>query len=138
MSKRSSAIVSAIIALSFALSLLLTIGQPTAAQDAYPAPDQTVPGIGGPDAYPAPESLVAPGIQASPDGEALELETIGSGRGADPFAGLVEPTEAEAAAQEPPASSGGLFLWGSFLAALLIFVTAVAGSIVLFTRRSDA
>ncbi len=125
-------------ALSFAIGVLLMTSQLADAQDAYPAPDQPAQEGVAPDTYPGPESLVAPDSQGAPDSEALELETIGSGRGADPFAGLVEPTEAQTVAQEPPSSNGGVFMWGSFLAALLIFATAVAGSIVLFTRRNDA
>lgn len=124
---RSSAFVLYVAALSLTLLTLLVLTAPAAAQDPYPAPDQ--PAASG---YPAPTSVPAP------DAEQLDIETIGEGREGDPFAGLVEQAGAETVAQQPPSSSGNLFLWGSFLAALLIFATAVFGSITLFTRRNES
>lgn len=132
MTKRFSATAYLVIALFAALAALFNANQQVAAQDAYPPPNQPSAEAAGPDAYPALESELAP------DSEPREIETIGDGREGDPFSGLIEQQAAQPVTQEPPSSSGGIFLWGSFVAALIVFITAVVGSIVLFTRRNDA
>lgn len=133
MSKTLSAIFFLIIfALFMALSVLLPVNQQAVAQDAYPPPNQPAVEAAGTDAYPVIESELAPGD------ESRDIETIGSGREGDPFLGLSEQPAAQPVAQDTPSPTGGVFLWLSFVAALLIFATAVFGSIVLFTRRNDA
>lgn len=114
--------------------LLLVMGAlhaaPSRAQDPYPAPsipeidpiqDATLSGETSVP-YPAPETG-DPGV-------------IGQDGLTVPDASSAPTLDTPAA--EPAESPAGLyFLWGSFLAALLIFATAVVGSVVLFARRVE-
>jgi hypothetical protein len=104
-------------------------------QDPYPAPQglETAPqdtpptttdGLAQP--YPAPTTGDFGIIGDSP--QAVPAEPF------DPDFGVSVPV-ATAPAQQ--SSAGLYFLWGSFLAALFIFATAIVGSVVLFTRRVE-
>ena len=77
--------------------------------DVYPAPITSSPGVIGSDALPSPLDFPPPDVSADTTVPAAESQS----------------------------SSGLLFLWGGFAAALLIFATAVVGSVVLFARRAE-
>ncbi len=103
------------------------------AQDPYPAPsvpdiapmDDGLPAIDSAQPYPAPTSDVL-GIVGS-DIDVAPADEFGIGSGLNDTAVLPQ--------QQSP--TGLYFLWGSFLAALLIFATAIVGSLVLFARRVE-
>lgn len=104
------------------------------AQDQYPAP-------GVPDILPVPvtgsgNDLAQP--YPAPDDNALGI--VGGNAPAartDSFNPDATTTAAAAPMPTQHSPAGLYFLWGSFLAALLIFVTAVVGSVVLFARRVE-
>lgn len=104
--------------------------QPDAA--AYPGPQ-----VGGEDTVVAPQPAVAPGEPpaAQPGGDTAAPVVIGGAQ--NTTAPAVQPGEGTTAvAQAQEGEEGGLaFLWIAFLAALTIFVAAVIGAIILYTRR---
>jgi hypothetical protein len=101
------------------------------AQDPYPAPE--LPQIDPIQDGPAPVQDVEP---YPPPAEG-STSIIGGESPAVPEGAFDQPFVSEPPAS-PVASPAGLyFLWGGFIAALLIFITAVVGSVVLFARRVE-
>jgi ABC-type transport system substrate-binding protein len=100
------------------------------AQDPYPAPE--LPQI---DPIPDSPSTMQP-VEPYPSADG-STGIIGGDSPLVPEAGIDQAFVSEASAA-PVASPAGLyFLWGGFIAALLIFITAVVGSVVLFARRVE-
>lgn len=96
-------------------------------QDPYPAP--AVPGLN-------PVETLAPAADAAEPypGPATGTDAVMGGDAPD----IVAPsTSSDQSGSQRPSPAGLYFLWGSFLAALLIFATAVVGSVVLFARRVE-
>ncbi len=131
--------------LALLLLLLLFIGavqRPVAAgnprQDSYPAPTPTLAAAPTLDpALPTPTPLGYPSF-AEPDFVAATPAPIG-GEGGGQFSPPVTGTNTTVSPPiTPEATSRGLvFLWLSFLATFLVFLIAVVGSILLFTRRNE-
>jgi hypothetical protein len=128
------------VAITLAIGVLVALGQiypppgdetetPDATETAIPPLVTAAPGTATP--YPAPTPAGA-GIPAdsSPPNDTGEPRLIGSG---NQQANGLPAAERNAT---PPDSAGNLlFLWIAFLAALTIFITGIAGSILLFTRK---
>lgn len=131
--------------LALLLLVLLIIGaaqRPVAAgnprQDSYPAPTPTLAAAPTLDpALPSPTPLGYPSF-AEPDFVAATPAPIG-GEGGGQFSPPVPGTNTTVSQPvTPEATSRGLvFLWLSFLATFLVFLIAVVGSILLFTRRNE-
>lgn len=102
----------------------------TATPDAAPG-ESGYPGL---DAAGSDEPTPYPGDQAQPaaGGSPTRVAVIGSAPGYAGDASLTNP-EAQPAAGD---SRGTLFLWVGFIVALLIFITGIIGSIILYTRKS--
>jgi len=118
--------------------LVLVQDEPTAV-NGYPGPTDTTPPAGT-EAYPAVQPSPPPAGTVAP----YPAATAGDASSPTPIPIIGEETEAatapEAAANgqqinTQQALRGRLFLWGGFIVALFIFITGVAGSIVLFMRR---
>lgn len=112
--------------------IILTVARhatPVWSQDPYPAPG--IPEIDPIEETPLSEEVSQP--YPAPDAAAPGIV------GEDSLAIPEQPAgQPDPAADSPAQSPAGLyFLWGSFLAALLIFATAVVGSVVLFARRLE-
>ena len=118
--------------------LALVQDEPTAV-NGYPGPTETpAPATG--DAYPASQPSPPPADTVTP----YPAGTAGDDSSPTPVPIIGDETETaiapEAAANSQQINarqtmSGRLFLWGGFIVALLLFMTGVAGSIVLFMRR---
>lgn len=122
--------------LLFIHSLLALAGPAAAArprqdQDPYPpseqpellqptlTPDPYLPPAGNDGDVPAP-------IGEQDGGQSPQPATFGQAPSAQP-----EPVPT-------PNDRGLLFLWVGFLAAFLVFLTSIVGSIILFTRRNES
>ena len=114
-----------------AIPRVFAAAQP-AAQDPYPAPP--IPEIAPIEGRPPVEDAVQPYPAPTADG----LRIVGDEMQQEPQNAVVPGIGYDSAANmaaAPQSSAGLYFLWGGFLAALLIFATAVVGSVVLFARR---
>jgi hypothetical protein len=115
-----------IVLLIAASSLLRPIQANVLKQESYPSPAQEseLPTVEAtPPATTQPYPSAAPNLTTpAPIGIQMPPESLGG-----------EP----AAPVETPDSRGLLFMWVGFTATLLIFLTSVVGSIVLFTRRNE-
>ena len=102
-----------------------------------------------PTSYPGPED---PTIDANLDSDDFALEAVETTEPPTPYPLAsntpVPPSETttpipiiggnitlDSASNSPEATNGRLYLWGGFLATILIFAAAVIGSILLFTRK---
>lgn len=118
--------------------LALVQDEPTAV-NGYPGPTLT-PAPAASDAYPASQPSPAPvdtitpypAVPAGDDSSPTPVPIIG-----DETETAIAPETAAGSQQinTRQATRGRLFLWGGFIVALLLFMTGVAGSIVLFMRR---
>ncbi|HEX6383345.1 MAG TPA: hypothetical protein VF177_01625 [Anaerolineae bacterium] len=111
--------------------------EPTAV-NGYPGPAETPPPATL-EGYPAVQSSPQPAVTSS---DPVAPATIEGGAPPIPIIGEQSETlsgsETAASSREASprqATQGRVFLWGGFIVALLLFITAVAGSIVLFTRQ---
>ncbi|MEZ4516253.1 MAG: hypothetical protein R3C44_05220 [Chloroflexota bacterium] len=136
---RAAPLLTLILLIGLSILAIAVPGQASrvAAQDGYPAPE--VPDIAPVDdspqtntdatqPYPAPTTdalgIIGESNQEAPANPVDQQDVgIASDTGA--------PTDVA------QSSAGLYFLWGGFLAALLIFATAVVGSVVLFARRVE-
>ena len=106
---------------------------------AYPAPPTPLP-PGSPTPYPAttpvPTALPpTPYPAGTLNGQPRETVTAVPIIGDRAPEGLETISDQSAETESVDAGTGRVFLWGGFLIGLLIFVTAVIGAIMLFTRR---
>lgn len=138
----SSLLRSRVMILVFLLLLIGAIHRPASAgdarQDSYPPPAAEQTTTPTPDllaATPTPATyptLIDPDFVANTP---VPIGVDGSGQfpsalpGSQPAAG--QPVTLEAT------SRGLVFLWLSFIAAFLVFLIAVVGAIILFTRRNE-
>lgn len=126
-----------------ALILILSLAQYTALasdrwQEGYPPPLLPTPTLAvpvevpvdpNPDAYPA----------GGTDFDGQIPVPIGIESGAQPMEDSLSNESAVPLMGDEAASDRGIvFLWLGFLATLLVFLTSVFGSIVLFTRRNES
>lgn len=101
-------------------------------QDPYPPAEQPepLPPTLTPDPY-----LPAAGN----DGNApAPIGVQDGGQPAQPATFGQEPSAQPDQVPTPPDDRGLLFLWVGFLAAFLVFLTSIVGSIILFTRRNES
>jgi hypothetical protein len=106
-------------------------------QGAYPAPgaaENGQPNIANDTAVSA-DTAAAP--EQLPGG--VTAPVVISGAPGAPPPNTVSQTSADTAVQEPQPESGGLaFLWVAFIAALTIFIAAVFGAIILYSRNRQS
>jgi hypothetical protein len=108
--------------------------EPTATNDSgYPGPPTaTVTPAGIATAYPGVQPTApgnAPEVTAYPGGSEINSPAVIGGEGS-PL-----PTQAADTGEQQDESGGTVFLWVAFVAALLVFVAGVLGSIFLFNRQ---
>jgi hypothetical protein len=105
--------------------------------------DSGYPGQPAATATPAEEATAYPGIPPTPLGNAPEATAYPCGAplnesnspGVIGGQGSPVPTEAANTGEQQGESGGTVFLWVAFIAALLIFIAGVFGSIFLFNRQ---
>jgi hypothetical protein len=106
---------------------------PSLTETAYPEPELTAEPA-DPEAYPV-ETAATPAFSipgSTTNGQSPNI--IGNNNHNDQATDMTGAGDNQAA-QTGVAGNGRIFLWISFLAALLIFITAVLGCIILFTRQ---
>jgi hypothetical protein len=110
----------------------------TTPENGYPAPPTPVQPVTD-EAY--PEGTPVPPTPLPPTAYPASIES-----GSDPTpttVSIIGETAADGNEEEPVvappenAGSGRIYLWGGFLMGILIFITAVIGAIILFTRRNS-
>lgn len=106
-------------------------------QDSYPPPGQEI--ITPPPTDELPSGTIDqpyPSIQLGVDGQTPVPIGVEAGEQSPP--GAVNGSTINERASGETTDRGLLFLWVGFLATLLVFLTSVVGSIILFTRRNDS
>jgi hypothetical protein len=106
-------------------------------QDEYPPPSQaTAAPLPSPEALPT-STLSYPGLGT--DRLDIQPAPIGAQDSGEPFANPLgaEPDTAPPASPQP-SERGLLILWVGFVATVLLLLTSIVGSIMLFTRRNES
>ncbi|MEM7113145.1 MAG: hypothetical protein AAF614_11985 [Chloroflexota bacterium] len=80
--------------------------------------------------------VATPNSELQADSNTGSPITVGGNNLADNSNNLPADSQQEGAESEEPVET--LYLWGGFIAALILFITAVVGSIILFTRKRDS
>jgi hypothetical protein len=131
------------VVLTFSMGILVALGQiypppvdesetPEVSGTAVPLLVTTIPIVATP--YPAQTPGAPAGeIEESPEIDTAAPRLIGSD---NQPGGSSQGQTAEATAARPDTSDSLTFLWLAFLAALMLFLAGVAGSTLLFARRS--
>ncbi|MFQ5398406.1 MAG: hypothetical protein ACE5E7_02285 [Anaerolineae bacterium] len=122
--------------------------QEATAESGYPGPTATTPPVVEDNSYPAQQEPAATNSSAAPSsypagssksnppngiGQSNSLPVVGGDTGAPSDAGGATTQSTDAS----EANRGRFFLWGGFIIALLIFITSIVGSILLYTRRAS-
>lgn len=107
-------------------------------QEGYPPPSLPTPTLATSGEVPD-NPMAEPYPSGGTDFSGQAPVPIGIESGAASGESIVANTSLNTVAGDEPAISRGIvFLWLGFVAALLVFLTSVFGSIVLFTRRNES